>query len=181
MVRYSSLILTMTIFSLSGRARPPLHEFFSSGLKDHERCYVPDHELLILHHQMRVEILIRIPFLERNMSSGIRSSTGTTFAGLRDNSNLRLKRKVKQSVILINNTLDSTRRGIEACLRPLRQQSFQLVLSHRNFVLPGNKRFYQSVWSWLEVPDSKLHSHLIKDSWTSNGDRKNLDSQCLPR
>ena len=124
---------------------PLLHEFFSSGLKDHERCYVPDHELLILHHQMRVEILIRIPFLDRNMSSGIRSSTGTTFAGSRDNLNLRLKRKVKQSIILINNTLDSTRRGIEACLRPLRQQPFQLVLSHRNFVLPGNKRFYQSV------------------------------------
>ena len=79
------------------------------------------------------------------MSSGIRSSTGTTFAGSRDNLNLRLKRKVKQSIILINNTLDSTRRGIEACLRPLLQQPFQLVLSHRNFVLPGNKRFYQNV------------------------------------
>ena len=49
MVRYSSLILTMTVFSLSERAGPP-HEFFISGLKDHERCYVPDHELLILHH-----------------------------------------------------------------------------------------------------------------------------------
>ena len=39
MVRYSSLILTMTVFSLSERARPPPpppHEFFSSGLKDHE-------------------------------------------------------------------------------------------------------------------------------------------------
>ena len=79
------------------------------------------------------------------MSSGIRSSTGTTFVGSRDNLNLRLKGKVKQSIILINNTFDSTRREIEAWLRPLCQQRFQLVLSHRNFVLPGNKRFYQSV------------------------------------
>ena len=78
------------------------------------------------------------------MSSGIRSSTGTTFAESRDNLNLRLKRKVKQSIIFINNTFDSTRREIEACLRPPCQQRFQLVLSHRNFVLPGNKRFYQA-------------------------------------
>ena len=31
------------------KSRSP-HEFFISGLKDHERCYVRDHELLILHH-----------------------------------------------------------------------------------------------------------------------------------
>ena len=129
---------------------------------------------------MRVEILIRIPFLDRRMSSGIRSSTGTTFAGSRDNLNLRLKGKVKQSIILINNTFDSTRREIEACLRPLCQKPFPLVLSHRNFVLPGTKRFYQSVWSWLEVPDSKLHSHLIKDSWTSNGDKKEFGQSMSP-
>ena len=130
---------------------------------------------------MRVEILIRIPFLDRKISSGISSSTGTTFVGSRDNLNLRLKGKVKQSIILINNTFDSTRREIEACLRPLCQKPFQLVLSHRNFVLPGTKRFYQSVWNWLEVPDAKLHSHLSKDSWNSNGDRKALDSQWLSR
>ena len=135
----------------------------------------------MLHHEMRGEILIRIPFLDRNISSGIRSSSGTTFAGSRDNLNLRLKRKVNQSIILIHNTFDSTRREIEACLRPLCHQRFQLVLSHKNFFLPGNKRFFQSVWSWLEVPDAKLHSHLSKDSWNSNGDRKALDSQWRSR